>query len=412
MAMNSDKILLRDISQQNLAGRTVLVRVDYNVPLDSLGQVTDIGRIEGTIPTLEYLKSAGARTVLLSHLGRPGGKRNPKLSLNPVVEHLEQLLGQKIYFCPETLGVRAKKAVSSLRNGEFLLLENTRFHDEEIQGDVAWSKEILHDASIFVNDAFGMAHRSHGSTTVVSELVKRSGGLAAAGFLMENEIQVLTGALLHPTRPFVGVVGGAKISGKIDLIEAMLNKVDSLLIGGAMANTFFLAMGFSVGKSLVEEKFVGCAETLLKEFKDKLVLPVDVMVAEEIRPGVIPEVREVDEMGELDRAVDIGCRTVEIFSEIIATSRTLIWNGPMGVFEIPSCALGTFQLVHAASRAAKKGSCVILAGGDSAAATRAAGVVEDMTHVSTGGGATLEFLSGKILPGYEALSDKLDKNRK
>jgi 3-phosphoglycerate kinase len=403
------KKLLRDISPQTLTGRTVLVRVDYNVPLDSLCQVTDLSRVERTLPTLKYLVSAGARIVLISHLGRPGGKRNPKLSLNPIVEHLDRLLGQKIHFCPETVGPKARKAVADLRNGGIVILENTRFHPEETEGDVVWANEIRHDAGIFVNDAFGMAHRSHASTTGVSAAIRRCGGLSVAGFLMEREIAVLSKVLSEPVRPFVGVLGGAKISGKIDLIEALLQRVDSLLIGGAMANTFFVAMGHNVGRSLVEENFVEFAKDLLKEFGEKLLLPVDVMTAEVIVSGISPELKEIEEITQLDRVVDIGHRTIQMFSDVIMRSGTLIWNGPMGVFEVPSFATGTFRLAEVAAHAAKEGSCVILGGGDSSAAAKAAGVLEEMTHVSTGGGATLELLSGKTLPGFEALSNEQER---
>lgn len=400
------KKLLRDISPRALTGRTVLVRVDYNVPLDSFCQVTDLSRVERTLPTLEYLVGAGARVVLISHLGRPGGKRDSKLSLKPVVEHLGRLLGQKIHFCSEAVGPKAREAVSDLRDGRVLILENTRFYPEESEGDVTWANEIRHDAEVFVNDAFGMAHRSHASTTGVSAAIRKCGGLSVAGFLMEREITVLSRVLSGPIRPFVGVLGGAKISGKIDLIEALLKRVDSLVIGGAMANTFFVAMGHNVGKSLVEEDFVDFAKELLKEFGDKLLLPVDVMTAEVIVDGISPELKKIGRIAQSDRVVDIGHRTIQMFSDVIMRSGTVIWNGPMGVFEVPSFATGTFRLAEVSANAAKEGSCVILGGGDSSAAAKAAGVLEKMTHVSTGGGATLEFLSGKTLPGFEALSDE------
>ena len=400
------KKLLRNISPDSMTGRIVLVRVDYNVPLDNLCRVTDLSRVERTIPTLEYLISAGAKLVLISHLGRPGGRREPELSLYPIVVHLQQLLDKKVEFCSEVVGPKAREAVSGLSNGDVLLLENTRFHPEETENDMLWSDEIRHEADIFVNDAFGMAHRSHASTTGVSKTTKKCGGISVAGFLMETEIKVLSKVLSEPARPLVGVIGGAKISGKIDLIEELLRRVDSLLIGGAMSNTFFLAMGHNVGESLVEEKFVDFAQDLLREFKDKLLLPIDVMTAKAIGPGISPEHRKIGEIGESDKVVDIGDQTIQVFSEIIVRSKTLIWNGPMGIFEIPSFATGTFRLAEAAAEAAKQGSYVILGGGDSSAAAKAAGVFTKMTHVSTGGGATLEFLSGKTLPGYEALSDE------
>ena len=400
------KKLLRSISPRALTGRTVLVRVDYNVPLDSFCQVTDLSRVERTLPTLEYLVDAGARIVLISHLGRPGGKRDSKLSLNPVVEHLSRLLGQKIHFCSEAVGPKAREAVSDLRDGRVVILENTRFYPEESEEDATWANEIRHDAEVFVNDAFGMAHRSHASTTGVSAAIRKCGGLSVAGFLMEREIAVLSRVLSGPVRPFVGVLGGAKISGKIDLIEALLKRVDSLVIGGAMANTFFVAMGHNVGKSLVEEDFIDFAKELLNEFGDKLLLPVDVMTAEVIVDGVSPELKKIGRIAQSDRVVDIGHRTIQMFSDVIMRSGTVIWNGPMGVFEVPSFATGTFRLAEVAANAVKEGSCVILGGGDSSAAAKAAGVLEKMTHVSTGGGATLEFLSGKTLPGFEALSDE------
>ena len=332
------------------------------------------------------------------------------LSLRGVSCHLEELLGVPVSFCPETTGAAAQAAVEGLETGGILLLENTRFRREELENDMAWAELLRHGATLFVNDAFGSAHRAHASTVGIAHAVRAAGGEALAGLLMERELRFLGEALADPARPFVAVIGGAKISGKIDLIEALLPRVDQLVIGGAMANTFFLAQGLCVGKSLVEHDRTEIAEGLLERAGDKILLPRDVVVADGLKSGAATREAQCGEVREDECIGDIGSRSVQRFVKAISGAGTLVWNGPMGIFEVPPFEAGTFAVARAAASAADTGGAVVLGGGDSAAAARALGVAHRMTHVSTGGGATLEFLSGKELPGVEALSDRIEES--
>ncbi len=400
------KKTLQNLPPESLAGRLVVVRVDYNVPLDDEGGVTDQTRLERTLPTLRHLLENGARVVLLSHLGRPKGRSVPTLSLRGVASELQSLLGSPVGFCPETTGPEARGAVEALRDGGVLLLENTRFYEEDTANDRAWAEELRLGATLFVNDAFGSAHRAHASTTGVAHAVRDAGGDAVAGYLMEAELRFLGDALDEPARPFVAVIGGAKISGKIDVIEALLPTVDQLLIGGAMANTFFLALGLEVGESLVEPDRVEVASDLMTRAGDKIMLPVDVVTAPQLTAGTATRVVPRADVDPADRIGDIGPASIRLFADQVTGAGTVVWNGPMGMFELTEFEAGTVQLAHVAAGAADAGTVVVLGGGDSAAAAEAAGVASRMTHVSTGGGAALEFLSGSELPGVEALSDR------
>ena len=402
------KKTLQDLPLESLAGRLVVVRVDYNVPLDDDGQVTDQTRLHRTLPTLRHLVQGRARVVLLSHLGRPKGRPDAALSLRGVANGLEVMLGSPVHFCPATTGPEAREAVEALKDGGVLLLENTRFYEEETANQRAWAEELRHGATLFVNDAFGSAHRAHASTTGIADAVRDAGGEAVAGYLMEDELRLLGDALLEPERPFVAVIGGAKISGKIEVIDALLPAVDRLLIGGAMANTFFLALGLEVGQSLVEPDRIEVARDLMAGAGDKILLPVDVVTALELAGGAATREGPRTEVRPEERIGDIGPTSTRLFAEEVAGAGTMVWNGPMGMFEVPEFGVGTIALAEAAARTADGGATVVLAGGDSAAAAEAAGVASRMTHISTGGGAALGFLSGVELPGLEALSEQSD----
>jgi phosphoglycerate kinase len=399
------KLSIRDLSLNN---HRVLMRVDFNVPLED-GRVIDDTRIRETLPTIEYALRHGARLVLVSHLGRPKGKRNLAFSLKPAAERLRMLLdkelarGENVGFCPECIGPEAEEMAGKLEQGQTLLLENLRFHPEEEANDPKFAKQLAGLADYYVNDAFGTAHRAHASTVGVTTFVQKS----AAGLLMEKELQYLGKVLRHPERPFIAILGGAKVSDKIGVIRNLLDKVDALIIGGGMAYTFLKAQGEPVGKSLVEEDKVELARELLKEAKKhklKFLLPTDHVVAEKIDANAI--VRTVPSGGIPDNmmALDIGPKTVEAFIEEIGRALTIVWNGPMGVFEVSPFAKGTFKIAHAVAE--NVGATSIVGGGDSVSAVNAAGVADKITHISTGGGASLEFLEGKKLPGVEALTDK------
>ena len=400
------KKTLQDLPLESLADRVVVVRVDYNVPLDDDGQVTDQTRLHRTLPTLHHLVQGRARVVLLSHLGRPKGRPDAALSLRGVAKQLEVLLASPVHFCPATTGPEAREAVEALEEGGVLLLENTRFYEGETSNERAWAEELRHGATLFVNDAFGSAHRAHASTTGIADAVRDAGGEAVAGYLMENELRFLGDALVEPEHPFVAVIGGAKISGKIEVIEALLPAVDRLLIGGAMANTFFLTLGLEVGQSLVEPDRIEVARDLMAGADDKILLPVDVVTALELTDGAVTREVPRTEVRPEERIGDIGPASTRLFAEEVAAAGTVVWNGPMGMFEVPEFGVGTIAMAEVAAQAADGGATVVLAGGDSAAAAEAAGVASRMTHVSTGGGAALDFLSGAELPGLEALSDQ------
>ena len=401
-----DKKTLEDCPPETLADQVVVVRVDYNLPLNRDGEVADDTRLVRTLPTIQYLVEAGAKAVLLSHLGRPGGRPDPALSLRPVAGKLEEFLGYPVGFCPMTTGPQAQEAVQGMKSGEVLLLENTRFCPEDARNDAEWAEEISFGTKLFVNDAFGTAHRAHASTQGVADAVRRGGGDAVAGFLLERELRLLSDAMADPEHPFVTIIGGAKISNKIDVIEALLPVVDRLLIGGAMANTFFKAHGWAVGDSLVEEDRIDTARRLMDLAGDKLLLPVDVLTAPSITSDVSTCVSACDEVGEDQHIGDIGPRTAELFVDVVGGARTVIWSGPMGVFELAPFRSGTFEVARAAASTADRGATVIVGGGDSAAAAVAAGVADRITHVSTGGSASLEFLSGNEMPAVAALSDR------
>jgi phosphoglycerate kinase len=398
------KKIISDLDPSALAGRTVLVRADLNVPLDG-ARISDDRRIRASLPTLQLLTGAGARVVLLSHLGRPKGSPDPKYSLAPVAARLGELLGRPVRFVGESAGEAVAAAVGSLGDGEVALLENTRFLAGDTANDAALAAEWAALGDLFVNDAFGAAHRAHASTSGLAEAVRAKGGEAVAGLLMARELRFLGGALARPKRPFVAILGGAKISGKIDVIEALLPRVDRLLIGGAMANTFFKALGLEVGASLVEDDRLDLARETLESAGDRLVLPVDCVVAAELAEGASTRVVERSEVGGGDRIGDVGPATRAAFEKEIAGAGTIVWNGPMGVFEIEAFAEGTVEIARAVAAACDGGATAVLGGGDSAAAVERAGVADRITHVSTGGGASLEFLAGAELPGVAALDE-------
>ncbi len=397
------RLTLQDVSPDQLRGRTVLVRFDLNVPV-SEGKVQDDTRLDAALPTLRQLLDADARVVLLSHFGRPKGVADPAFSLAPVAGRLSELLGRPVPLAPGWRGPAVAEQVGALGEGTALLLENTRFDPGETANDPALAADWAAWTDLYVNDAFGAAHRAHASTAGVAEAVKAQGGMALGGLLMEKELRFLAGALADPDRPFVAVLGGAKISGKIEVVEALLDRVDRLLIGGAMANTFFLALGLEVGRSLVEEDRVEMARALLERAGDRLMLPVDCVVASSIGAEASTSVCARDSVPADQSIGDIGPKSVALFADELATAQTIVWNGPMGVFELPAFAEGTVEVAAAVARASDGGALTVVGGGDSAAAADAAGVTERMTHISTGGGASLELLAGKALPGVESLS--------
>jgi len=396
-------LTVTDLPESRVAGSRVLVRVDFNVPMDREGRITNDVRMVQALPTLTYLLERGGSLVVTSHLGRPKGGPDPAFSLGPVAEHLAGLLDFPVRFSPELVGDSAQEAVEGLGGGELLLLENTRFHPGETKNDPELSAALAAYGDVYVNDAFGSAHRAHSSTKGVAERILEKGGEAVAGFLMEKELRYLGMALEAPERPFVAILGGAKISGKIDVIRSLLPRVDRLLVGGAMANTFFKALGLETGGSLVEEDRVELARSILEEGGDRILLPVDCVVASEI--GDDAQTREVarDSVESGDRIGDIGKGSQDLFADVLKGARTVLWNGPMGVFELSPFAGGTLAVARSVAMVTEKGGVTIVGGGDSAAAAEAAGVTDRLSHVSTGGGASLEFLSGSVLPGVAAL---------
>jgi len=397
-----NKLTIQDL---NLKGKRVFIRVDFNVPLKD-GVVTDDTRIRETLPTLKVAMEKGGRLVLASHLGRPKGGPDPKYSLKPVAKKLEELLGKPVAFAADCVGAEAEAKSKALKDGEVLVLENVRFHPQEEKNDEAFSKELaaLCDG-VFVCDAFGSAHRAHASVVGITKFVKQS----AAGLLMEKEIAYIGKAVSNPTRPFVAILGGAKVSDKIEVVENLMKLADAMLIGGGMAYTFLKAQGLGIGKSLVEEDKLDLAKKILAEAKQKnfkLLLPVDNVIAPEFKadaPAKIVDSASVpgDQMG-----LDIGPKTVEAYKAEIAKAKTIVWNGPMGVFEMPAFAKGTLEIAKAVAAATSKGATSIIGGGDSVAAVHQSGVAKQISHISTGGGASLEFLGGRKLPGVEALTNK------
>jgi phosphoglycerate kinase len=394
------KRTLESLDKGSLEGRRALVRVDFNVPLKD-GSVTDDTRIRASLPTIKYLRERGARLVLFSHLGRPKNGPDPKYSMKPVVRALEKLLGAPVTFLADPTSPEAVTATRRLPRGGVAVAENTRFYPGEEQNDKSLAERFAALGDLYVNDAFGSAHRAHASTEAIARLLKP----AVSGLLMERELRYLGEALHQPKRPFVAVLGGAKISGKIDLIEALLPKVDEILLGGAMACTFFKAMGLQTGKSLVEPDRVDLARDLMKKAGEKLVLPTGAVIARELAPGTETRTVKRDSIPEGWAVYDIDPATEKSFASSIGQAGTVVWNGPMGVFETPPFDHGTLAIGHAMARATEYGTITVIGGGDSAAAVAQAGLADRITHVSTGGGASLEFLEGKELPGVAALDD-------
>ena len=401
------KLSIRDL---DLKGQRVFIRVDFNVPIKD-GRVEDDTRIRATIPTIKYATEHGARVILTSHLGRPKGQRVEKYSLRPVGEHLSKLLNQPVEFADDCVGEDTAAKVAALKDGDVLLLENLRFHPEEEKNDDDFARQLAALCDIYCNDAFGAAHRAHASTVGITKFVKHS----AAGLLMEKELEYLGGVINNPTHPFVAILGGAKVSDKIPVIEALINrKVDKLLIGGAMAYTFLKAEGFTVGKSLVENDKLEMALQIKARCEAagvELLLPTDHQIVDSYEPikdeKVLTKTIPIEFTNAGHVGMDIGVETVAHFANALQDTKTIIWNGPMGVFEEPPIDQGTIGIAHAIADAADRGATVIVGGGDSVAAVTQAGVADRITHISTGGGATLEFLAGKELPGLAALNDAL-----
>lgn len=395
-----NKKTVRDVA---VKGKKVFVRCDFNVPQDENGNITDDNRIRGALPTIEYLLDNGAKVVLASHLGRPKSGFEAKYSLKPVCDRLNELLGGKVTLANDVIGDDAKAKVAALENGKAVLLENVRFHKEEEKNDPAFAKALSEYADVYVNDAFGTAHRAHASTAGVADYCK----VNVAGFLIEKEIEIMGGALTAPKRPFVAILGGAKVSDKIGVITNLLDKVDTLLIGGAMAYTFSAALGGKTGISRVEKDKIELAGELIAKAKAKgvkLCLPLDNVITQEFKADAESKVCKAGEIPDGWEGLDIGPETCKLYAEIVSKAKTVVWNGPMGVFEFPKFAVGTNEVAKAL--AANKGAITIIGGGDSAAAVEQLGYADKVTHISTGGGASLEYLEGKILPGIDCLNNK------
>lgn len=392
-----DKKTVRDL---DVAGKKVLVRVDFNVPLNDKGEITDDTRVTASLPTIQYLLEQKAAVILMAHLGRPKGQVKPELSLAPVAKHLGKLLGKKILFAPDCVGEAAQAAASKLKPGHILLLENLRFHKEEEKNDMEFAEKLASLADLYVNDGFGVSHRAHASVEGVTHFLP-----AAAGFLLEKEIQYVGQAVTNPLHPFVAIIGGAKVSDKIGVISNLLDKVDTLLIGGGMANTFLAAQGYKMGKSLVEEDKLDLAKELLakaKKNKVNMLLPTDLVMAAAFAPDAEHVTEKVKNLNQAYMALDIGAETSKAYAEALADAKMIVWNGPMGVFEMDAFCKGTEAVAKAV---AKSRATSIVGGGDSVAAIEKLGLAKRITHISTGGGASLEYLEGKVLPGVAALDD-------
>lgn len=405
---NSDTLAIKDvlnklsIDELNIKGKKVFIRVDFNVPFDDNLRITDDSRIRSTVPTINYAIDEGARVILASHLGRPKGKPDPRYSLAPVAKRLQRLLDKEVLFAPDCIGPQVENFVSKMKDGDVLLLENLRYHAEEEKNDEDFAKKLASIADFFVNDAFGAAHRAHASTVGIAKFLP-----SAAGFLMKKEIEYLKGVVENPIRPFVAVLGGAKVSGKIGVLEHLEDKVDKVLVGGGMAFTFIKAMGYEVGDSLVEADMLDTAQRIRKKLKNagiKFYLPVDCVISQTLEPGAETKIVPTLEIPKGWKALDIGPATVKLFSEALENAKTILWNGPMGVFEVDAFSRGTFSIAHAVADAY---ALTIVGGGDTDLAVHRAGVTNALSFISTGGGASLQLLEGKELPGIAALTDKI-----
>ena len=393
-----NKKTVKDI---DLKGKKVFVRCDFNVPMDENQNITDNTRIKAALPTIKYLLEQNCKIILASHLGRPKGEVKPEFSLKPVAKELSKLLGKEVIMANDVIGEDATTKAANLKNGEIMLLENVRFHREETDNDPEFAKKLASMAEVFVNDAFGTAHRAHASTTGIADYIP-----GVAGFLIEKELKFLGNAINNPERPFVAILGGAKVSDKIGVIDSLLDKVDTLMIGGGMAYTFFKAQGYNVGNSLCEVEKTGLALEAMEKAKAKgvkLLLPIDTKVGKEFKPDTESKTVAWTEIPDGWEGFDIGEKTIEMFKNELQSAKTVIWNGPLGLFEFDQFAIGTNEI---AKTLADLDATTIIGGGDSAAAVTKAGLADKMTHISTGGGASLEFLEGKKLPGIECLQDK------
>jgi phosphoglycerate kinase len=395
----------KTIDGLDVSGKRVFVRVDFNVPQDDAGAITDDRRIRAALPTIKALAGKGARIVLASHLGRPKGGPNPKYSLAPVAERLSALLGQTVNLAPESVGPDVEKLVDALKDGQVLLLENVRFHPEEEKNDPTYAAKLAKLADVYVDDAFGTSHRAHASTEGVPRLLKAAGKPTAAGYLLKKELDYLGSALDEPKRPFVAILGGAKVKDKIGVIEALLPKVDTLIIVGGMAYTFYKAQGLEIGQSLLDETSLDFTRHVLVEAKGKIELPSDSVVGKEFSNDTERKTVKIGNIPADFQGLDIGPETIERFSAIIKGAKTVLWNGPAGVFEFSNFAAGTRAIAEALKEATEAGATTIVGGGDSAAAVEQLGFADSITHISTGGGASLEFLEGKVLPGVAILDD-------
>jgi phosphoglycerate kinase len=394
------KKTIRDI---DVKGKKVFVRVDFNVPMDEHQNITNDTRIRATVPTIRHLLDGGAAVILACHVGRPTEAREPKFSTKPIVARLSELLGHEVKWAPDCVGPEAEKAAAALKPGEVLLLENLRYHKEEKKNDPAFAKQLAALADIAVDDAFGVAHRAHASNVGITAYLE-----TVAGFLMEKEINYIGKTLEAPKRPFVAIIGGAKVSDKIGVIENMIDKVDTIIIGGGMAHTFDASKGYPIGDSLCERDKIGLAKELLEKAEKKgvkVVLPVDVVIADKFAADANTKTVDVDKIPDGWQALDSGAKTSEEYVKALQGAKTVIWNGPMGVFEFDAFAKGTEAVAHAVAEATKRGAVSIVGGGDSIAALKKTGLSDRISHISTGGGATLELLEGKVLPGIAALAD-------
>ena len=392
------------IEKVELKDKRVLVRVDFNVPLDEKLNVTNDIRIVESLPTIKKIIASSGKAILMSHLGRPKGEKKSEFSLKPAAERLSKLIGKEVKLAPDCIGAETEKIVNDMKPGDVVLLENLRFHKQEEKNDPDFAKKLAILGDVYINDAFGSAHRAHASTEGVTKYIKT----CAAGYLMQKELDYLGGALANPKRPYCAILGGAKISGKIDVINNLLDKVDTLIVGGGMAFTFFKAQGKEIGKSLLEAEKLDLAKELLEKVKSgklKFLLPVDVVVADEFKNDSPAAIVDVDKIPADKMGLDIGPKSIKLFTDELIKSKTIVWNGPMGVFEMDNFAKGTFAIAEALVTATENGAVTVIGGGDSAAAIADAGLEKKVSHVSTGGGASLEFLEGKVLPGVAALTD-------